>query len=298
MRITEILKGSRLIFSLEFFPPKTEGEMVQLFETLKEVKELNPGYISVTYGAGGGTRDKTIEIVQRAKREIGLESMAHLTCVGHSKHEIRTILDKLQDSGIDNVIALRGDPPSGQAAFTPYPEGFEYASELTAFIRASYSFCIAVAGYPEGHIESPDKETDWEYLRHKVMAGADFIITQLFFDNRDFFAFERRMREKGVTVPIIPGIMPITNFSQIIRFTRICGAKIPEKVTSDLTTIQNDQRAVEQYGIAHATKQCRQLIAYGVPGIHFYTLNKSISTQRIIENLRAQGRADNNEGIA
>lgn len=197
MRITEILKGSPLIFSFEFFPPKTEGEMVQLFETLKEVKKLNPGYISVTYGAGGATRDKTIEIVQRAKREIGLESMAHLTCVGHSKQEIRAILDRLQDSGIDNVIALRGDPPSGQTTFTPHPEGFEYASELTAFIRASYSFCIAVAGYPEGHIESCDKETDWEYLRHKVMAGADFIITQLFFDNSDFFAFEKRMRERS-----------------------------------------------------------------------------------------------------
>lgn len=260
--------------------------MIQLFETLKEVKKLNPGYISVTYGAGGGTRDKTIEIVKRAKREIGLESMAHLTCVGHSKQEIESILDELEDAEIENVIALRGDPPKGETSFTPHSEGFRYASELTAFIRASYSFCIAVAGYPEGHIESPDKETDWNYLRQKVMAGADFIITQLFFDNRDFFAFETRMREKGVTVPIIPGIMPITNYSQIVRFTQTCGAKIPERVARDLETIQNDQEAVQEYGIAHATRQCKELIAHGVPGIHFYTLNKSNSTQRIIENLR------------
>jgi methylenetetrahydrofolate reductase (NADPH) len=260
--------------------------MTQLFETLKEVKKLNPGYISVTYGAGGGTRDKTIEIVKRAKSEIGLEAMAHLTCIGHSKHEIKSILDELEDSGIENVIALRGDPPQGEARFTPHPDGLRYASELTAFIRSNYRFCIAVAGYPEGHIESPDKETDWDHLRRKVAAGADFIITQLFFDNRDFFAFEQRMREKGVTVPIIPGIMPITHYNQILRFTRICGAKIPERTLRDLEAIQDDLEAVQQYGIQHATRQCRELIAHGVPGIHFYTLNKSMATRQIIRNLR------------
>jgi methylenetetrahydrofolate reductase (NADPH) len=287
MMITDILSSGRLIFSLEFFPPKTEEGMTQLFETLKEVRKLNPGFISVTYSPGGGTRDKTIEIVKRAKKEIGLEAMAHLTCVGHSKQEIRSVLDELNLSGIENVIALRGDPPKGETHFTPHPEGFKYASELTAFIRASYHFCIAVAGYPEGHIESEDKETDWDYLRQKVMAGADFVITQLFFDNRDFFAFEKRMREKGVSVPIIPGIMPITNYGQIVRFTQICGAKIPEEVVRDLESIQDDVRAVEEYGIMHATQQCEGLIAHGVPGIHFYTLNKSMSSRRIIESLQA-----------
>jgi methylenetetrahydrofolate reductase (NADPH) len=286
MKITEMLRADRLVFSLEFFPPRTEEGMIQLFQTLKEVKTLKPGYISVTCSPAGGTRDKTIEIVKRAKREIGLESMAHLTCVGHSRQEIRNILDELKNSGIENVIALRGDPPRGESSFTPHPEGFNYASELTAFIRASYSFCIAVAGYPEGHIESPDKETDWNYLRQKVKAGADLIITQLFFDNRDFFAFEARMREKGVMVPIIPGIMPITNYNQIVRFTQACGAKIPGKLARDLEIIQNDRAAVQEYGIVHATRQCKELIAHGVPGIHFYTLNESNSTQRIIENLR------------
>jgi len=286
MKITDILKGSRPVFSFEFFPPKTDEEMSQLFATLKEVKELEPGYISVTYAPGGATRDKTIDIVRRAKREIGLESMAHLTCVGHSRQEIKSILDELNRSEIENVIALRGDPPRGQTSFTPHPQGFKYASELTAFIRSFDSFCIAVAGYPEGHVESPDRETDWNHLRQKVIAGADFIITQLFFDNHDFFTFEKRMREKGVTVPIIPGIMPVTSYSQIVRFTRICGAKIPQKVTRDLEVIQNDQEAVQQYGIAHATRQCRELIAHGVPGIHFYTLNRSRSTRKIIENVR------------
>lgn len=260
--------------------------MIQLFQVLKELKMLKPGYVSVTYGAGGGTKDKTIQIVKRAKNEIGLESMAHLTCIGHSRQEIKDILDELKNSEIDNVIALRGDPPRGETEFIPHPNGFKHASELTAFIRDSYSLCIAVAGYPEGHIESSNKETDWDYLRQKVLAGADFIITQLFFDNRDFFTFERRMHEKGVTVPIIPGIMPITNYNQIVKFTQTCGAKMPEKLTRDLEAIQHDPAAVEQYGVEHATRQCKELITHGVPGIHFYTLNKSKSSRKIVESLQ------------
>jgi len=287
MKITDLLlKSSGPVFSFEFFPPKTGEGMIQLFETLREVKRLNPGYISVTYGAGGATRDRTIEIVKRAKMEIGLESMAHLTCVGHSKHEIKGILDELEKSGIENVAALRGDPPKGEMSFVPHPDGFKYASELTSFIRTYSSLCIAVAGYPEGHIESPDKETDWNYLCQKVMAGGNFVITQLFFDNRDFFAFEKRMREKGVTVPIIPGIMPITNYHQIVRFTQTCGAKIPEELTGDLESIQDDPEAVQQYGIEYATRQCQELLAHGAPGIHFYTLNRSDSTRKIVENLQ------------
>ncbi|HYW02016.1 MAG TPA: methylenetetrahydrofolate reductase [NAD(P)H] [Candidatus Acidoferrum sp.] len=288
MKIIDILtKNARPIFSFEFFPPKTEEGRTELFEALKKVKTLNPGYISVTYGAGGGTRDKTIEIVEQAKNILGLESMAHLTCVGHSKEEIKKILDELQASGIENVVALRGDPPKGETSFKPNPRGFKYANELTEFIRDSYSFCIAVAGYPEGHIESPNKETDWDYLFQKVKAGADFIITQLFFDNQYFFTFEKRIREKGVTVPIIPGIMPITNYHQILRFTQMCGAKIPEKIIRDLQPIQNQTVEVQRYGIEYATSQCKELIAHGVPGIHFYTLNKSHASQEIIRRLNS-----------
>src|SRR5208283_2565754 len=288
MKIIDILtKDARPIFSFEFFPPKTEEGRTELFEALKKVKTLNPGYISVTYGAGGGTRDKTIEIVEQAKNILGLESMAHLTCVGHSKEEIKKILDELQTSGIENVVALRGDPPKGETSFKPNPHGFKYANELTEFIRGSYSFCIAVAGYPEGHIESPNKEIDWYYLSQKVKAGADFIITQLFFDNQHFFTFEKRIREKGVTVPIIPGIMPITNYHQILRFTQMCGAKIPQKIIRELQPIQNQTVEVQRYGIEYATSQCRELIAHGVPGIHFYTLNKSHASQEIIKRLKS-----------
>jgi methylenetetrahydrofolate reductase (NADPH) len=287
MKITELLlKRMGPVFSFEFFPPKTEEGTIQLFETLREIKRLNPGYISVTYGAGGSTRDRTIEIVKRAKKEIGLESMAHLTCVGHSKHEIKSILDELVSAGIENVAALRGDPPKGERNFVSHPDGFRYASELIAFIRTHFSLCIAVAGYPEGHIESPDKETDWNYLGQKVRAGGNFIITQLFFDNRDFFTFEERMREKGVTVPIIPGIMPITNYHQIVRFTQTCGAKIPERLARDLERIQDDLGVVQRYGVEYATRQCHELITHGVPGIHFYTLNRSDATRRIVENLQ------------
>jgi len=286
MQITEIMKRGDPVFSLEFFPPKTPEETTQLYMTLRDLKTLHPGYISVTYGAGGGTRDKTIEIVTKAKHEIGLESMAHLTCIANSKQQIKDILDELVRSGIENVIALRGDPPTGADRFIPNPEGFQHASELTAFIRKSYPLCIAVAGYPEGHSESLDKETDWGYLEEKVRAGADFIITQLFFDNQYFFSFEKRMREKGVSVPIIPGILPITNYHQLFRITKFCGASIPEQVVRDLEPIQHDPEAVHAYGIEYAVRQCRELIDHGVPGLHFYTLNRSRAAHEIIRKLK------------
>lgn len=260
--------------------------MIQLLKTIHELKELNPGYVSVTYGAGGGTRDITIEISRRIKHEIGLECMSHLTCVGHSKNELRSILDKIRDLGIENVIALRGDPPKGEVNFKPHPDGFRRASELVKLVHDSYDFCIAVAGYPEGHIESPDKETDWTYLQKKVSVGADLIVTQLFFDNKDFFVFEKSMRKKGISLPIIPGIMPITNYKQLLKFTQMCGTKIPAQVAQDLEIIKDDTEAVQSYGIEYATRQCEELIAHSVPAIHFYTLNTSKSTKTIIENLR------------
>ena len=289
MKITEVIEKNRPTFSLEFFPPKTQTETAQLYQTLTEIKTLHPGFISVTYGAGGSTKDGTLEIVKHAKREIGLESMAHLTCVGHSKNQIKSILDELVESGIENVIALRGDPPKGETRFIPNPDGFAHANELTAFIReSSYPLCVAVAGYPEGHIESPDKDTDWSYLKRKVRSGGDLIITQLFFDNDYFYTFENKMREKGVDVPIIPGILPITNYHQILRITPICGATIPEKLMNDLERIQDDHEAVHKYGVAHAIEQCVDLLSHGVPGIHFYTLNKSRATREIITKLRAE----------
>ena len=286
MRITDILAKRKPIFSCEFFPPKTDEGMVQLYETARELKSLNPGYISVTYGAGGSTRRKTVEMVRRIKQEIGIETMAHLTCVGHSKAELEDVLNQIRDAGIENVIALRGDPPKGESAFTPHPDGFKHAFELVRLIKKSYPFCIAVAGYPEGHVESPDRESDWKRLEEKIAAGGDLIITQLFFDNKDFFALEKRMRDAGVRAPVIPGIMPITNFSQIVRFTELCGAKIPAPVAAALEPIKDDLEAVQAYGIELATAQCRELLSRGVPGIHFYTLNKSKSTKTIIENLR------------
>ena len=286
MRITDIMNNRTPSFSFEFFPPKSDEDTQELLRTLHDLKHLNPSFVSVTYGAGGGTRDRTVQIVEEAKSKIGLESAAHLTCVGHSKTEIKLILDDLTRAGIDNVVALRGDPPRGEARFTPHPDGFRHASELTAFIRNSYPFCIAVAGYPEGHIEAPDKETDWAHLEEKVKAGADLIITQLFFDNRYFFEFDKHLRARGVSVPIIPGIMPVTNFQQILRFTRICGATIPAKVEADLESIQDEPELVQQYGIEYATRQCKDLLAHGVPGIHFYTLNKSRATREIIGNLK------------
>ncbi|OGR85942.1 MAG: methylenetetrahydrofolate reductase [NAD(P)H] [Elusimicrobia bacterium RIFCSPLOWO2_01_FULL_60_11] len=286
MKITDILSRRKPIFSCEFFPPKTDEATAQLFETVRELKDLDPGYVSVTYGAGGSTRGKTLEIVRRIKQELGIEAMAHLTCVGHSRSELKEVLDQIESAGIENVIALRGDPPKGETEFMPHPDGFTHAAELAGFIRKNYKFCVAVAGYPEGHVEAPDRETDWKRLEDKVKAGGDLIITQLFFDNRDFFAFEKRMREIGVKVPIIPGIMPITNLSQIIRFTRMCGAKIPEKALRELKELEDDPEAVVDYGARLAAEQCKELLERGVPGIHFYTLNKSKSTRAIIEKLK------------
>jgi len=286
VKITEILEKRKPIFSCEFFPPKTEEGTVQLYETVRELKELGPGYVSVTYGAGGSTRGKTIEIVQKIKNELKIEAMAHLTCVGHSREELKDILDQIERAGIDNVIALRGDPPKGELEFKPHPDGFKNAIELVEFIKKNYNFRAAVAGYPEGHVETPDKKTDWDRLHQKVQAGADFMITQLFFNNVDFMVFEKDMRARGISIPIIPGIMPITNFSQIVRFTKMCGAKIPEKMTQDLSKIEQDPEAVQNYGARSAITQCAELLKGGAPGIHFYTLNKSKSTRTIIESLK------------
>jgi methylenetetrahydrofolate reductase (NADH) len=287
MRIGELFDRAERVFSFEFFPPRTEAGESALLRTIGKLRELRPSFVSVTYGAGGSTREKTIDIVTRVKREYGIEAMAHLTCVGHDREEIAAILDRLAASGIDNVLPLRGDPPQGAVAFVRPANGFGYASELVQFIRArGYDFCLAGAGYPEGHQECRDLARDIEHLRQKVAAGVDFVITQLFYDNADYFAFVDRARAVGIRVPLVPGIMPITNLAQIERIARLCGARIPAALLARLHAAEGDEAVVQAVGIEHAAQQCRELLAHGAPGIHFYTLNQSPATAAILAQLR------------
>jgi methylenetetrahydrofolate reductase (NADPH) len=287
MKIKDLFGKGKPVFSFEFFPPKDDAGVESLFETVDKLKELNPSFVSVTYGAGGSTRRKTVDITKRVKRDIGIEAMAHLTCVGHSRGEIAAVLDEIEAAGVENVIALRGDPPRGETNFVPHPEGFRHADELVAFIRATKDFCLAVAGYPEGHPEAPDKETDLLNLKRKVAAGADFIVTQLFFDNRHYLDFVDRARAAGIGLPIVPGIMPITDVAQIKRFTQMCGAKIPPALLAELERLAEDKQAVVEVGVRYATNQCEELLRKGAPGVHFYTLNKSLSTRTILSELKA-----------
>jgi methylenetetrahydrofolate reductase (NADPH) len=295
MRIAERLLAPTPCFSFEFFPPKTEPGVDALFDTLRELKELEPGFVSVTYGAGGSTQGRTTEIVGRIKHDVGIEAMAHLTCVGHAERELGAVLDRLQEAGVENVLALRGDPPrddKGQLqGFAPVPGGFRYSSELVRYIRGGrqggrWPFCIGGACYPEGHLECPARDDDLRHLVGKVEAGAEFLITQLFFDNAFYFDFAARAQAARIRVPIVPGIMPITNFEQIERFTRLCGATIPTRLRLQLERYQHDPDAILQLGVAHATVQCMDLLSRGAPGIHFYTLNRSRATRMIMLALR------------
>lgn len=286
MKICTLLQQAQPVFSFEFFPPKNDAGFEELYKTIGKLKELRPTFISVTYGAGGSTRRKTVELVAQIKHEIGIESMAHLTCVGATRADIDTVLAEIHARGIENILALRGDPPRGEKTFVATEGGFKYANELVEFIKQRYSFCLGVAGYPEGHLESPSLEQDLVNLKRKVEAGGEFIITQLFFDNRFYFDFVERARRIGITVPIIPGIMPILNVNQIKRFTDMCGASIPPELLRRLEALQDDQEAIEACGIEHATIQCRELLANGAPGIHFYTLNRSKATWQIFQNLQ------------
>ncbi len=289
MLIKDLLNQGTPSFSFEFFPPKTDEAFDTLMETIRELQKLHPTFVSVTYGAGGSTRRRTIDVVAKAKGELGQESMAHLTCVGSTEEELRDVLDELRTQGIENVLPLRGDPPAGTDVFGKTPGGFGYANELVSFIKENYDFCLGVAGYPEGHQEADDFDTDLANLKLKVDAGADFVITQMFFDNRFYFDFVVQARAIGIDVPLIPGIMPILNLGQIQRFTQMCGASIPEELLERLEPIKEDADAVRQCGVEHAAQQCRELLEGGVPGIHFYTLNRSTSTRDIFENLKAIG---------
>ncbi|MFQ5456947.1 MAG: methylenetetrahydrofolate reductase [NAD(P)H] [Myxococcota bacterium] len=293
MRIGDYLKealpaGGKCV-SFEFFPPKTEKGEASLFRAIGDLRPLQPTFVSVTYGAGGTTRDKTVEIVSRIKNEVGIEAMAHLTCVGASKEEIHGVLARLRDAGIENVLPLRGDPPQGADRFEPHPDGLVYANELAAFIREDFDFCLAGACYPEIHTDAPDMETDLAHLQLKIDAGVDFLITQLFFDNAHYFRFLEKAREKGISVPIIPGIMPVTNVEQIVRFTAMCGATIPADYSEVLHARREDPEAVIALGVEYATAQCSELLKAGAPGIHFYTLNKSPATRQIMTALREEG---------
>ena len=301
MRIIERLHAGEPCFSFEFFPPHTEKGVDSLFRTVVELAPLSPGYVSCTYpGSSTPTPDAeisrrrklTIDLTRRIREESGIEAMAHLTCSAHSREDLIEILDQLADEGADNVLALRGDPPQGGGGFVQAEGGFAHGVELIRLIRErGYNFCVGAACYPEKHQESPDPELDLRHLKDKVDAGADFLITQLFFDNGRWFDFMRRVRAAGITVPVIPGLMPIINREGIIRMTELSGAHIPESLRAELDSHGDDAEAVVQTGIAHTTAQALELLDSGVPGIHFYTLNKSRATREIVSAIRQhQGR--------
>jgi methylenetetrahydrofolate reductase (NADPH) len=286
MRIDEILAADGPVFSFEFFPPKTPLGERNLYAALAELRTLEPSFVSVTYGAGGSTRQKTIEIVKRIREEYGLEAMAHFTCVGATVPELHETLQEMQRTGIDNVLALRGDPPAGQEVWTKTAGGLEYSRELVELIAGEYSFAIGAACFPETHIHAESPESDLEHLAEKVAAGVDFLITQLFFDNARYFEFVSRARAAGVQVPIIPGIMPITQVGQVERMARMCGASIPAGLRRELHARGEHPEAVLDFGVAYATLQCAELLAAGAPGIHFYTLNRSPATRAILSALK------------
>jgi methylenetetrahydrofolate reductase (NADPH) len=288
MRIDQVLNRGRPSISFEFFPPKSDAGFQQLFKTIDELHPLHPTYVSVTYGAGGSTRQKTVELVAKIQSELKIRAMAHLTCVGHTQGEIGAILDELWRSGIVNVLSLRGDPPQGQSTFVPTAGGFANANELVAFARSRHDFCIGVAGYPEGHPQCLNRIRDLEHLKRKVDAGGCFVITQLFFDNSDFYRFRDEARAMGIKVPIIAGIMPILNVAQIKRFISMCGAKIPHRLLTKLESVENDPDAVHRTGVEYATMQCHDLLFNEVEGLHFYTLNKSKATAEICKRLGAE----------
>jgi methylenetetrahydrofolate reductase (NADPH) len=287
VRIDELLsRGNRPVFSFEFFPPKTEEGLQNLFEAVGLLRHLRPDFVSVTYGAGGSTAHKTIEIVSRIKEDYGIEAMPHFTCVGSTVDQLRQTLAAMEEAGIDNVLALRGDPPAGQEEWVKTEGGLEYSRELVELIRGDYPFAIGAACFPETHIHAESAEDDLYYLKAKVDAGAQFLITQLFFDNALYFDFVRRARDIGIDVPIVPGIMPITNVNQLERMTSMCGATIPARLRRELVTRADDPDAVGDFGVAYATMQCAELLRGGAPGIHFYTLNRSPGTRAILSALK------------
>ena len=287
MRIDDILEHRHPCFSFEFFPPKDHEAVDRLLATVAELEQDDPGFVSVTYGAGGSTRTRTIEVVRRIREETSIDVMAHLTCAGSTRDELHGVLRELDAAGIENVLALRGDPPAGEREWKPTPGGLSYSTELAQLVSDQCEFAIGAACHPEVHAEAPDMASDIDFLKHKVAAGASFLISQLFFDSELYFDFVDQVRAAGITVPILPGIMPITNYSQLKRFTERCGATIPDRLDRELAPVADDKKAVEDLGVAYATLQCSDLLARGAPGIHFFTLNRSPATRSILAALRA-----------
>lgn len=288
MRISDLYaRGEKPVISFEFFPPKTDAGYRSLYRTIAELKRLDPGFVSVTWGAGGSTRAKTVDLVVQIQRELGIPAMAHMTCVGSPRSELAATLERLVREGLHNVLALRGDPPKDAAHFEPVADGFAQASELIAFIRSRFDLCIGAACYPEKHPEAPSAAVDLAHLVRKVEAGAEFLITQLFFDPADYFAFVERARAAGIRVPIVPGIMPVVSSANARRMAQLCGSRIPDALEAQLARVGDDEDATAEVGIAWATDQCRRLLAGGVPGLHFYTLNRSPAARRVHENLFA-----------
>jgi methylenetetrahydrofolate reductase (NADPH) len=288
MRIDEILAASQPVFSVEFFPPKTEQGERQLFETARTLAELEPAFYSVTYGAGGATREGTVETSLALKDDVGVETMAHLSCVGETVEGLRSVLDQLRDGGIENVLALRGDPPRGEKDFVPPEGGLTSAAELAGLISRDYDFAIGGSCFPEVHPEAPSLEADLAYLKTKVSNGATFLITQLFFDNQLYLDFVPAARAAGIDVPIIAGVMPITSYAQITRFCELCEATIPAPLATAMEALGGGERAEFELGVAYAAQQCAELLRGGAPGIHFYALNKAPAVRAILGALRAE----------
>ena len=285
MRIIDCISSTRPSLSFEFFPPRDDVGFWDLYKTILSLKPLRPTYLSVTYGAGGATRRKTVDLVSRIKADAGIEPVAHLTCVGATRREIADVTDELWAAGIRNVLALRGDPAAGEQAFVQPEGGFGHAVELVAFLKDRHDLCVAGACHPETHPEAPDADTDLRHLKEKVDAGCDYLVSQLFFDNQDFLRFRDRARRVGIEVPIIAGIMPILSVKQIKRFTQMCGARIPQPLLDRIEAVEDDPEAVRQVGTIHALRQCENLMENNVAGLHFYTLNRSTATRAIFQHI-------------
>lgn len=287
MRISEALRTKRPFFSFEFFPPQDDAGVEELFVTLETLRPLRPAYVSITYGAGGSTRTRTVEVSKRIQNEVGITTMMHVTCVGASKRELRELFYELRAANIENIMALRGDPPRGQADFEPDPNGFKYASELIGMLKADFDFSIGAACYPETHPQAVSPEDDIKHLVEKVEAGAEFLVTQICFDNDAYFQFVDRVRAAGVHVPILPGLWPITNYKQIARIAQLCGSSMHPKLLAELEARAEEPEAVKELGVSYATLQATDLLKRGAPGIHFYTLNKSPATRAVVSALLA-----------
>ena len=287
MFIAEYLQRHRPSISFEFFPPKTDEGVENLMRTITSLRILNPGFVSVTYGAGGSSRSRTLEVVKRIKGELEIEPMAHLTCVGSSRSEMREIVRELAKAGVENIMALRGDPPKGETAFVRATGGFRYASELIEMLRDEFDFCIGAGAYPEVHPDAVDADDDIRVAAAKVAAGATFLTTQFFFDNAAYFAYVDRARAAGLDVPIVPGIMPITSYKGVSTMLAMNGGKMPQRLLAELEARHDEPEAVAELGVAYTALQCRDLLAKGAPGLHFYTLNRSTATRAVVSALVA-----------